>query len=230
MPSAPKARPVFLWSYLWSAEARIGRNGKILSKTWWARQDSNLQPDRYERSALTIELQARPRERPRRRYSILREPVTPCQPPAPQRNLRTRQARSSPHRAGRPSGENGGARAPVSVADTAAQRVCMLKVGAAAVNLPKSNTSLPLVPSTALPLPCQASMFEAAALNPARMTPPVPSTTALSAPLPPMKISNGPSLPWIKNASALRTASSSVGNAPRSPCVSHRRYRRASSR
>jgi hypothetical protein len=27
---------------------------------WWARQDSNLQPDRYERSALTIELQALP--------------------------------------------------------------------------------------------------------------------------------------------------------------------------
>lgn len=26
--------------------------------TWWAREDSNLQPDRYERSALTIELQA----------------------------------------------------------------------------------------------------------------------------------------------------------------------------
>ena len=25
---------------------------------WWARQDSNLQPDRYERSALTIELRA----------------------------------------------------------------------------------------------------------------------------------------------------------------------------
>ena len=25
----------------------------------WARQDSNLQPNRYERSALTIELQAR---------------------------------------------------------------------------------------------------------------------------------------------------------------------------
>jgi hypothetical protein len=31
---------------------------------WWARQDSNLQPDRYERPALTIELQAPPR-RPR---------------------------------------------------------------------------------------------------------------------------------------------------------------------
>ena len=26
---------------------------------WWARQDSNLQPDRYERSALTVELRAR---------------------------------------------------------------------------------------------------------------------------------------------------------------------------
>lgn len=29
---------------------------------WWARQDSNLQPDRYERPALTIELQAPPRD------------------------------------------------------------------------------------------------------------------------------------------------------------------------
>src|SRR5215475_143804 len=27
-------------------------------KQWWAREDSNLQPDRYERSALTIELRA----------------------------------------------------------------------------------------------------------------------------------------------------------------------------
>src|SRR6478735_9606751 len=31
------------------------------SSVWWARQDSNLQPDRYERPALTIELQAPPR-------------------------------------------------------------------------------------------------------------------------------------------------------------------------
>jgi hypothetical protein len=31
------------------------------SSMWWARQDSNLQPDRYERPALTIELQAPPR-------------------------------------------------------------------------------------------------------------------------------------------------------------------------
>src|SRR3954471_11217834 len=29
------------------------------SLKWWARQDSNLQPDRYERPALTIELRAR---------------------------------------------------------------------------------------------------------------------------------------------------------------------------
>ena len=31
---------------------RKGRRG------WWARQDSNLQPSRYERPALTVELQA----------------------------------------------------------------------------------------------------------------------------------------------------------------------------
>ena len=30
---------------------------------WWARQDSNLQPDRYERPALTVELRARRRFR-----------------------------------------------------------------------------------------------------------------------------------------------------------------------
>jgi hypothetical protein len=32
---------------------------------WWARQDSNLQPDRYERPALTIELEAPPSSRAR---------------------------------------------------------------------------------------------------------------------------------------------------------------------
>ena len=39
---------------------------------WWARQDSNLQPDGYEPSALTIELQARERgecARPGRLYN-----------------------------------------------------------------------------------------------------------------------------------------------------------------
>ena len=34
-------------------------------EAWWARQDSNLQPDRYERPALTIELQAPPTVPPR---------------------------------------------------------------------------------------------------------------------------------------------------------------------
>ena len=32
---------------------------EIYTTAWWAREDSNLQPDRYERSALTIELRAR---------------------------------------------------------------------------------------------------------------------------------------------------------------------------
>src|SRR6185503_5475028 len=36
----------------------LGVDGQLI---WWARQDSNLQPDRYERPALTIELQAPPR-------------------------------------------------------------------------------------------------------------------------------------------------------------------------
>lgn len=43
-------------------------------EAWWARQDSNLQPDRYERPALTIELQAPPRgssrERGRQRCAV----------------------------------------------------------------------------------------------------------------------------------------------------------------
>ena len=34
---------------------------RFANEGWWARQDSNLQPDRYERPALTIELQAPPR-------------------------------------------------------------------------------------------------------------------------------------------------------------------------
>ena len=36
-----------------------GKRG-LQGTAWWARQDSNLQPDRYERPALTIELRARP--------------------------------------------------------------------------------------------------------------------------------------------------------------------------
>src|SRR5690349_5865969 len=40
------------------------------SARWWARQDSNLQPDRYERPALTIELQAPPRAAERRPATV----------------------------------------------------------------------------------------------------------------------------------------------------------------
>jgi hypothetical protein len=35
------------------------RQAIAMAQRWWARQDSNLQPDRYERPALTIELRAR---------------------------------------------------------------------------------------------------------------------------------------------------------------------------
>jgi hypothetical protein len=42
---------------------------------WWARQDSNLQPDRYERPALTIELQAPPAV-PLTRQATVRTPLT----------------------------------------------------------------------------------------------------------------------------------------------------------
>ena len=38
------------------AKSQVAAN---CESAWWARQDSNLQPDRYERPALTIELQAR---------------------------------------------------------------------------------------------------------------------------------------------------------------------------
>src|SRR6516225_3649278 len=48
------------WLFHWSALLSAGKN---LYESEWAREDSNLQPDRYERSALTIELRARRCER-----------------------------------------------------------------------------------------------------------------------------------------------------------------------
>ncbi len=44
---------------LWRAFRPLSLPPAIPANAWWARQDSNLQPDRYERPALTIELQAR---------------------------------------------------------------------------------------------------------------------------------------------------------------------------
>ena len=38
---------------------------KCRTRRWWAGQDSNLQPDRYERPALTVELPARDERAPR---------------------------------------------------------------------------------------------------------------------------------------------------------------------
>ena len=49
--------------YRFSERGRIVANVAGLTM-WWARQDSNLQPDRYERPALTIELQAPEARRP----------------------------------------------------------------------------------------------------------------------------------------------------------------------
>src|SRR5882762_155157 len=46
------------------------------SEGWWARQDSNLQPDRYERPALTIELQAPPRAAASERPATVLAPFT----------------------------------------------------------------------------------------------------------------------------------------------------------
>src|SRR5690606_5123688 len=61
----------------------------LLREVWWARQDSNLQPDRYERSALTVELQAHtcdrgpPRRRaPRTRTGIASGAVSLAQAPS----------------------------------------------------------------------------------------------------------------------------------------------------
>ena len=39
----------------WKSQGNLA----VRKSAWWAREDSNLQPDRYERSALTIELRAR---------------------------------------------------------------------------------------------------------------------------------------------------------------------------
>ena len=43
----------------WPHFRRPSGNLRTRRTAWWAREDSNLQPDRYERSALTIELRAR---------------------------------------------------------------------------------------------------------------------------------------------------------------------------
>src|SRR5215831_8393630 len=53
--SSRAERPAFAFGYGVAAFARFASEG------WWACLDSNQEPDRYERPALTIELQAPPR-------------------------------------------------------------------------------------------------------------------------------------------------------------------------
>src|SRR5262245_19328478 len=53
---------------------------------WWAREDSNLQPDRYERSALTIELRAR---------CVRARPAPPAPHTMPPRERQSRRGRAA---------------------------------------------------------------------------------------------------------------------------------------
>jgi hypothetical protein len=65
-------------------------------ENWWARQDSNLQPDRYERPALTIELQARPAAgRNIRAFSAT--PITRFQPATIRRQIALANATNTPY-------------------------------------------------------------------------------------------------------------------------------------
>src|ERR1700748_723878 len=58
--------------------------GKMSNESWWAREDSNLQPDRYERSALTVELRARGASRPARpQYMVCPGAAIAARPGAP---------------------------------------------------------------------------------------------------------------------------------------------------
>ncbi len=54
----PASSETLLWLLQWLTFAPNARNIKKPRETWWARQDSNLQPSGYEPLALTIELQA----------------------------------------------------------------------------------------------------------------------------------------------------------------------------
>lgn len=66
---------------------------------WWAGQDSNLQPDRYERPALTIELPARRRTRPVER-PCLRTSLRDAQRTAARRSVRPVRSLSPHQRVG----------------------------------------------------------------------------------------------------------------------------------
>jgi hypothetical protein len=72
--------------FAWPVSGAVIRSKvRQTAECWWARQDSNLQPDRYERPALTIELQAPPRAAAKTRrgngadtpYNVVGDPAMP---------------------------------------------------------------------------------------------------------------------------------------------------------
>jgi hypothetical protein len=70
-PAAETTRPAFEPAKVpanWAIRQRPENAGSHRT-AWWAREDSNLQPDRYERSALTLELRAR------REQAVVQEPA-----------------------------------------------------------------------------------------------------------------------------------------------------------
>src|SRR5260370_12579614 len=82
------------WLFHWLAPPHAGKKP---NESWWAREDSNLQPDRYERSALTIELRAR----------CVRTQAAPLAPHTmPRRERQSRPARAADAQ------ENGAAESP----------------------------------------------------------------------------------------------------------------------
>jgi adenine deaminase len=80
--SPPQGRSVYKEGKLIAERQSAQKGSSILTlnvqddRHWWARQDSNLQPDRYERPALTIELQAPPRATASSRSATVPAPFT----------------------------------------------------------------------------------------------------------------------------------------------------------
>jgi hypothetical protein len=59
-----------------AAKSQEGRAAANPCKHWWACLDSNQEPDRYERPALTIELQAPPQAARFKRHATVPPPLT----------------------------------------------------------------------------------------------------------------------------------------------------------
>jgi hypothetical protein len=100
--SAWQPAGISAWQASLSASPQAGLPSRSAEREgWWARQDSNLQPDRYERSALTIELQARP-GRAGATYALFR-PWELAREPAPETGQSSRLRGVSPRSAAAPT-------------------------------------------------------------------------------------------------------------------------------